>query len=71
MLWWIVLAVVVVGFALAWWTSGRSKGLGRGIQRIDGGRVQGDALRKHGTAGGGGGAPINPGGGGANTFGGF
>lgn len=68
MFWWIVLAVVVVGFSLAWWSSGRSKGLGRGIQRIDGGRVQGDALRKHGTAGGGGGrggggGPINPGGG--------
>ena len=25
MFWWIVLAVVVVGFALAWWTSGRSR----------------------------------------------
>jgi hypothetical protein len=25
MVWWIVLAVAVVGFALAWWTSGRSR----------------------------------------------
>jgi hypothetical protein len=24
MFWWIVLGVVVVGFALAWWTSGRT-----------------------------------------------
>ena len=35
MFWWIVLAVVVVGFALAWWSSGRSKGLGRRIHRIE------------------------------------
>jgi hypothetical protein len=27
MFWWVVLAVVVVGFALAWWTSGRKKGV--------------------------------------------
>jgi hypothetical protein len=24
--WWIVLALIVIGFALAWWTSGRSRG---------------------------------------------
>lgn len=24
MFWWIVLAVVVVGFAVAWWSSGRT-----------------------------------------------
>jgi uncharacterized membrane protein YbhN (UPF0104 family) len=27
MFWWIVLAVVVVVFAVAWWTSGRSRAL--------------------------------------------
>ena len=63
MFWWIVLAVVVVGFALAWWSSGRSKGLGRGVRPMDASRVQGDALRKHGSGGGGGGTGI-PGGGG-------
>jgi hypothetical protein len=26
MFWWIVLGVVVVGFALAWWSSGRAHG---------------------------------------------
>lgn len=26
MFWWIVLAVAVVGFVLAWWSSGRAKG---------------------------------------------
>jgi hypothetical protein len=26
MFWWIVLVVVVVGLALAWWSSGRQKG---------------------------------------------
>lgn len=26
MFWWIVLALIVIGFALAWWTSGRSRG---------------------------------------------
>jgi hypothetical protein len=69
MFWWIVLAVVVVGFALAWWSSGRAKGrAGSDVQKD---AAQGDALRKFGTAGGGGGSNINPGGGGANIGGGF
>ena len=61
MFWWIVLAVVVVGFALAWWSSGRSKGLGGPLRKVDPSRVQGDAMRKHGSAGSGGGGGI-PGG---------
>ena len=61
MFWWGVLAVVVVGFALAWWSSGRGKAATVSPRRIDAARVQGDALRKHGTAGSGGGGGI-PGG---------
>ncbi len=57
--WWIVLAVVVIGFALAWWSSGRSTG--RPGRSVDKSTVQGDALRKHGSAGSGGGGGI-PGG---------
>ena len=39
MFWWIVVAVVVLGSALAWWTSGRSK---RAVPRPD---RRADALR--------------------------
>ena len=71
MFWWIVLAVVVTGFAVAWWTSGRSGGIVGRPRRREVSTLQGDVLRKHGTAGGGGGTHINPGGGGANISGGF
>ncbi|QIK76848.1 hypothetical protein [Nocardioides piscis] len=54
MFWWIVLAVVVVGFALAWWSSGRARGEVSPRTPTDLARVQGDAIRKHGTAGAGG-----------------
>jgi len=67
--WLIVLAVVVVGFAIAWWTSGRAKG--RPGSTVGREALPGDALRKFGTAGGGGGTNINPGGGGANISGGL
>ena len=46
MFWWIVLAVVVVGLALAWWTSGRSRrALTPGDDRL---ARQGDVENKHG-----------------------
>ena len=38
MFWWIVLAVVVVGFALAWWTSGRTR---RGVDGAAESRARG------------------------------
>ena len=63
MFWWIVLAVVVVGFTLAWWSSGRQPGILGRRQKIDPARVQGDAMRKHGSPGGAGGPGV-PGGGG-------
>ena len=36
MFWWIVLALIVIGLALAWWTSGRARGT----------QNQGDAHRR-------------------------
>ena len=38
MFWWIVLAVVVVGFALAWWSSGRAR---RGVDSAEASRSRG------------------------------
>ncbi|GAB3792720.1 hypothetical protein [Nocardioides ungokensis] len=38
MFWWIVLAVVVVGFALAWWSSGRAR---RGVDSVAESRARG------------------------------
>ena len=46
MFWWIVLAVVVTGCAVAWWTSGRSrKALPPGDDRLF---RQGDLENRHG-----------------------
>ena len=47
MFWWIVLAVVVVGFALAWWASGRAKGK---VPPGDRATAEGEALDKYGPA---------------------
>ena len=71
MTFWVIAAVaVVVGLAIAWWTSGRAPGTTRpwGIASDAQAKAKGDALGKHGTAGGGGGPGINPGGGGASSL---
>ena len=61
MLWWvIVVSVVVVGFALAWWTSGRpGKAMPPGQ---DSAAAQADGLRKYGPGQGRAGIPGTGGG---------
>jgi hypothetical protein len=68
--WLVAAGVVVVGFAVAWWSSGRAAGTTRPAPNASDAqaRAHGDALRKHGTAGGGGGSGISPGGGGASAL---
>jgi hypothetical protein len=66
MFWIIAAAVVVVGFALAWWTSGRTRrGLDADGVRRSRGISEGDAAMKAGRPTGG---PFHPGSGPGGSF---
>jgi hypothetical protein len=60
--WLILIALLVLGGAVSWWGAGRSPM--RSSRWDDTAKLQGANLRKHGSAGGGGGTGI-PGGGGS------
>jgi hypothetical protein len=50
MLWWVLIAIVVVALlALAWWTSGRSTKPTR--PGMDSSRMQGEVSQRHGPGG--------------------